>query len=108
LIVTLLITVIIEGIVVAGYSHWGKKPAKAILLTSLCGNLVTQSLLWIGLNLFFRNYMATLLIAEILIWIIESVLLYSIRPNHLDLKEAIFLSLGMNATSFAFGWLLPI
>ena len=52
--------------------------------------------------------MVTLLIAEILIWIIESVLLYSIRPNHLDFKEAIFLSLGMNATSFALGWLLPI
>jgi hypothetical protein len=93
--------------VVAGYSHWGKKPVKAILLTSLCGNLVTQSLLWIGLNLFFRNYMVTLLMAELIIWIIESALLYSIRPNHLDLKEAFLLSLGMNATSFALGWLLP-
>ena len=105
---TLLITIIIEGVVVVGFSHWKKKPVRPILFTSICGNLVTQSLLWIGLNLFFRNYLVTLLIAEILISAMEGLMLYSIRPNRLNPKEAAFLSLGMNATSFMLGWFLPV
>ena len=108
MIVTLFVTIIIEGFIVIGYSHGGKKPVKSILLTSLFGNLVTQSLLWLLLNLFFRHYLVTLLIAEILIWTIESLLLYSIHSNHLNLREATFLSLGMNAASFVLGWFLPI
>jgi hypothetical protein len=108
LIATLLITIFVEGLVVIGYSLWRKKPIKPVLFTSICGNLITQSFLWIGLNLFFRNYLVTLLGAEILIWVIESGFLYSIPANHLDLKEAILLSLGMNATSFAIGWFLPV
>lgn len=108
MIVTLPITIIVESTVAAGYSLWAKKPVKTILLTSICGNLVTQSLLWTALNLFFRSYLVTLLIAEILIWIIESILLHSIHSNHLNLKEASLLSLGMNGLSFALGWFLPI
>ena len=78
---TFLITIIIEGAVVLGYSLWKKKPVRPILFTSICGNLVTQSLLWIGLNLFFRSYLVALLIAEILIWILESIFLYSSSPQ---------------------------
>lgn len=98
----------IEGAVVIGYSYWETKPVKSLLFTSISGNLITQSLLWILLNLFFRNYLVTLLIAEVLIWLIESTLLYSLRTNHLNLKEAILLSLGMNVASFALGWFLPL
>jgi hypothetical protein len=106
--VTLLVTVIIESTVVIGYSRWGKKPAKPLLVTSIAGNLLTQSLLWVGLNLFFRNYLVALLIAEILIWILETILLYVIRLNHLNLREASLLSLAMNGLSFALGWFLPL
>ncbi|HET9905727.1 MAG TPA: hypothetical protein VFQ23_03780 [Anaerolineales bacterium] len=105
---TLLITIIIEGAVVIGYSLWKTKPVRPILFTSICGNLLTQSLLWIGLNLFFRNYLVTLLMAEILIWILESIFLYFIRPNHLKLTEATLLSLVMNGFSFGLGWFLPV
>jgi hypothetical protein len=108
LIGTLLITIILEGAVVIGYSRWKKKPVRPIFFTSVCGNLVTQSLLWIGLNLFVRNYLVTLLIAEILICAIEGLMLYSIRSNHLNPKEAVFLSLGMNVASFMLGWFLPV
>lgn len=108
MIVTLLITIIIESVIVIGYSLWAKKSFKTILLTSISGNLVTQSLLWILLNLFFRHYLTTLLIGEFLIWIIESLLLYSIRSNHLNLREATLLSLAMNAASFGLGWFLPV
>jgi len=108
LIVTLVVTILIEGAVVIGYSLWKKKPARPILFTSICGNLVTQSLLRIGLNLFVRNYLVALLIAEILIAAMEGLMLYSIRHNQLNPKEAIFLSLVMNATSFMLGWFLPV
>jgi hypothetical protein len=105
---TLLITLLVEGAIVSGYSIWRKKPVRSILFTSVVANLITQSLLWIVLNLFFRHYLIALAIAEILIWGIESILLYSIPANHLRFKEAILLSLAMNVSSFALGWFLPI
>jgi hypothetical protein len=71
-------------------------------------NLITQSLLWIALNLFFSHYLIALLVSEILIWLIESILLYSFPANQLGFMEALFLSLSMNLTSFALGWFLPI
>jgi hypothetical protein len=108
LILTLLITVIIEGAVVVGYSLWRRKPIQPILYTSLCINLITQSLLWIALNLFFRRYLIALFVGEILIWAIESLLLSVVPANRLRLTEAVFLSLGMNFVSFVPGWFLPI
>lgn len=50
----------------------------------------------------------TLLIAEFLIWIVESLMLYAVPANQLALKSAIFLSLKMNLMSFALGLFLPI
>jgi hypothetical protein len=108
LIPTLLITIIIESAVVVGYSLWRKKPVRPILSTSLCINIITQSLLWIFLNLFFRRYLVALLVGEALIWAIESLLLFVVRANRLRFMEAIFLSLSMNLLSFALGWFLPI
>jgi hypothetical protein len=107
LIPTLLITIIIESAVVVGYSLWRKKPVRPILYTSLCINIITQSLLWIFLNLFFRRYLIALLVSEALIWAIESFVLYVMPANRLRFMEAIFLSLGMNLLSFALGWFLP-
>lgn len=108
MIFTLLITVIAEGLVVTGYSVRGRKPIYPILLTSICANLITQSFLWIVLIIFFHYYLVALVIAEILIWMAESVLLYSVSANHLHFAEAAALSLGMNLMSFALGLFLPI
>ena len=105
---TLLVTILVEGAVGLAYALWRKKPVAAILITSIFANLITQSLLWIGLNLFFDHYLIALFVAEILIWVIESVLLYLIPANHLDLTESALLSLMMNLTSFGIGWFLPI
>ena len=108
MIIALLITVIIEGIVAVGYALWRRKPALPLLFTSICINLLTQSLLWIGLNLFFRQYLIALAIAEVLIWGLESILLYVVRATELRLQDAVVLSLSMNLASFALGWLLPV
>jgi hypothetical protein len=108
LIFTLVITIIVEGVVVFVYSIWREKPFRPILFTSIVANLITQSLLWIVLKLFFGYYLIALFVAETLIWIIESFLLYRLPANQLRLKEAAFLSLSMNLASFALGWFLPI
>ena len=108
LILTLIITIIIEGIIAAGYCIWHKKPLGPILVTSVLANLITQSFLWIGLSVFFSHYLAVLGIAEILIWIIEAVLIYLIPYNQLRFADAILLSLLLNAISFGIGWFLPI
>lgn len=94
--------------IVIGYCIWRKKPIEPIIFTSTVANLITQSLLWIALILFFQHYLATLLITEVLIWLIESLLLYSIPANRLRFTDALLLSLAMNLMSLAFGWFLPI
>jgi hypothetical protein len=106
--VTLLITVLVEGAVAIIYSIWREKPVLPILLTSVFGNLVTQSMLWIVLTLSFRHYLITLAFAEVLVWGIESLLFYGIPANDLKLKEAALLSLIMNGISLAVGWVLPV
>jgi hypothetical protein len=60
------------------------------------------------LNIFFQEYLIALLVAEILIWILESLLLHYFPANQLGLREAALLSLSMNLASFTFGWFLPI
>ena len=107
MIVTLFITIVVEGSIVIGYSLRRKKPLGPLLFTSILANLLTQSLLWAALTIFYRDYLVTLTVAEILIWIVESVLLYFIPANRLQLREAVLLSLSMNLTSLAVGWLLP-
>jgi len=108
LILTLVITIFIEGIIVSGYCIWLRKPLGPVLLTSVAANLITQSLLWIGLNIFFQKYLIVLLVSEILIWLIESFLLSSFPGNKLRFKDAILLAFLMNLASFAFGWFLPV
>ena len=108
MIFTLLVTLLIEGTVCLGYSIWRKKPVGSILLTSLLANLVTQSLLWMALNIFFQHYLAALLLAELLIWLVESVLFFVFRWNQLTFRESLFLSLLMNLSSFGIGWFLPV
>jgi hypothetical protein len=108
LIVTFLITVTVEGFVVVGYSLWRKRPFLPLLLSSIFINLVTQSFLWVLLHLFFRHYLITLLIAEFLIWFMESIFLYYLPANRLHGTESILISLGMNLASFGAGWFLPI
>jgi hypothetical protein len=108
LIRTFFVTIIIEGAVIIAYSHWHKKPVRAILSASLGINLVTQSFLWIGLQIFFRHYLLTLLIGEVLVCVMESFLLYALLSNRLGFKQAVLLSLSMNMASFTLGWFLAV
>ena len=104
---TLCVTVFLEGLIVLGYCRWRRKPLRPILVSSVLANIITQSLLWVALNLAFRQYIPALLVSELLIWFMEGFLLHFIPRNQLNINEALLLSLGMNLTSFALGWFLP-
>lgn len=103
---TLAITIVIEGVVCLIYAFWRKKPVRPILITGVFANFITQSFLWIALNLFYQHYLPTLLIAEILIWLMEGLLFFGLRSNRLSVRESLFLSLITNLSSFAIGWFL--
>jgi hypothetical protein len=107
-ITTLVITIIIESVVAAVFAVWRQKPLKKLLFSSLCANLFTQSLLWVAVNLFPRQYLITLIIVEVSIWGFEALIFYLLKFNRLDLREAFILSLAMNLCSFGIGWLLPV
>lgn len=108
MIVTLLITVLVEGVVAVLYSTRRGKAVIPILVTSVFGNLLTQSALWIVLTYSFSHYLMALALTETVIWGIESFLLYIIPANHLNLKDACLLSFVMNGISLALGWFLPV
>ncbi len=108
MIATVGITVLAEGIAAVIYSFWCRKPVGPILGTSVLGNLLTQSLLWIVLTFSFRYYLLTLALTEIAIWGIESLLFFIIPANQLNRREAALLSLGLNGISLALGWFLPV
>jgi hypothetical protein len=94
--------------VILGYCSWRNKPVGPIFFTGICINLITQSLLWVVLNVFFRHYLIILFMAEGFIWFVEALCLYLFKPNRLGFGEAILLSFLMNIASFAAGWLLPV
>lgn len=108
MIATLLPTLLVEGLVAAAYSRWRRKPLKNILLTVSLANLLTQSLLWLVLTIFYRAYLPTLFLAETGIWLGEAVILRLVPANRLAWNEAFLLSLGMNLASFGIGWFLPV
>lgn len=105
---TLLLTVLLEGTIIVGYCRRSGKPLLPILVTSVIANLITQSMLWIVLTIFFRHYIPALLLTEVSIWLTESVVLSLPASNQLKIKDALLLSLIMNLTSFGAGLLLPL
>jgi len=108
LILSLAVTLLIESCLVGGYALWRKKPLVHLLLSSIFANFVTQSLLWLVLNLFVHYYLVTLFLGEICIIGIEAAILYLYRYNRLRTGEALLLSLIVNLASFAAGWFLPL
>jgi hypothetical protein len=108
LIATLSITILAEGIVVFLYSTVQKKPAGRLLVASVIVNVLTQSLLWIVLQVYFSYYLIALFMMEIVIWLVESLLVFRLSGGHLNLKSAMTLSFLMNVTSFGIGWLMPV
>jgi hypothetical protein len=108
LIYTLPITIILEGLIIIGYCKRSGKPLLPLLGTSVIANILTQSMLWVVLTVFYQYYAAALWITEVLIWLVESFLLSFPPKNQLKLSDALRISLVMNLVSFGVGWFLPV
>ncbi len=108
MIATISITVLLESCLLIGYAVWRKKPLIHLLSSEILGNLVTQPLLWIALASFPAYYLSTLLVMELFIIGIEGLIFYFLKYNKLILKEALFLSMTLNLSSFLIGWFLPV
>ena len=102
------ITLLIESSIAVVYGILTHRPPAHLLLSSLLGNFLTQSLLWMALLVLFEHYLIVLVVAEFLIWLIEGAVLYYYPWNHFSWREALGLSLVMNLASFGIGWFLPI
>jgi hypothetical protein len=107
-IVTLSITLLIEGALAFAYARWRKKPAGRLLLAGALGNIITQTLLWGAFLLFPAHYLAMLLTSEAVIWLLEAAVYASFPGLPLTWREAAWLSLGLNLASFGVGWFLPV
>jgi hypothetical protein len=105
---TLLLSILIECTLAAGYSFWRTKPLGPLLLALIAANALTQLMLWAALSLNPGHYLATLLAAELLIWLVEAPILYYFPGARLRAGEALLLSLVMNLASFGIGWFLPV
>lgn len=90
------------------YAALQKRPAGILLRASLVANALTQFMLWVALTIFFRHYLITLMVTEIIIWLVESALMYFLAKGQLNPVHAIVLSFFMNGASFVVGWFLPV
>lgn len=105
---TLLLTLAIESLVSIIFCRWRRKSVGSILVSLALVNLLTQSLLWLSLIVFYRHYLIALFSAEIVISLLEGIILYFVPSNRLSWRDAFALSLAANLTSFGIGWFLPV
>ncbi len=105
----LLLTVLIEGILGWLYA-WRRKVDKLRMITIvILANMITLPALVLALQL-PRDVPSLLLlgICELIIWLLESVILYFTQSQSIRFREALGLSFGLNAASFLTGLILPI
>jgi len=105
----LIITLVVELLLGTGYVLWKKRSTSIILTVILLLNLTTQPALWITLSGFSgMNPIFLTVIAEVVVWLVEAGGLYLSQRNSMRFREALWVSLALNAASFVVGSLLPI
>lgn len=105
----LIITLVVELLLGAGYALWKKRSASIILTVILLLNLITQPVLWISLSGYSGLYPAMMLLfAEGVVWLVEAGGLYLSQRNSMKFREALWVSYTLNATSYVVGNMLPI
>jgi hypothetical protein len=105
----LIITLVVELLLGAGYALWRKRPVDVILTVILLLNLITQPVLWVTISAFSGLSPVFLIVfAELAVWLIEAGGLYLSQRNSMPFREALWVSLALNAASFIVGGLLPV
>lgn len=108
LLASLLTTLAVELALGFAYALWRKHPVVYLLTIILLMNMITQPLLWLALTGgFVGSSMVWTLTAEIGVCLVEAWILFKALPGKITNKEALLLSLVLNAASFGVGLILP-
>lgn len=109
---TLPLTVLIEMALAAGYAKLRRRSMLTVLTLVTLANSITQPLLLLAFSFLDTAGKAEawiyLILFEILIWLSEAVMLYAPQRKEIAFKEALGVSLGLNATSFLIGLALRV
>jgi hypothetical protein len=101
------IGLVIENVIALIYTKIRNRPRIETLTFVTLANMVTLPALWIAAFYIGGYEFYALLLIEVVIWIVETVILYILQRREIDLKEAALLSLSINGASFLIGLLLP-
>ena len=102
------LTFLIEGLLILLYTRWRTHPPASLLAGVLLANLLTQPVFLFSLLARPTWNFLWLGVAELGIWLVEAGVLHFTQRKTLSFKEALALSLLLNAVSFGLGLLLPI
>jgi hypothetical protein len=109
---TLPLTILIESVVTILYAKLRQRSMLTLLTSVILANTITQPFLLITLFMIgaigqtgIINY---LLIFEVIIWLGEALMIYLMQRKEIAFKEALGLSLLLNATSFLIGLMLRV
>jgi hypothetical protein len=106
----LLATFAVEVPIAVAYIRWRRRPAVFLITIVWAMNTVTHPLLSVAVVAFYplTGYsLAWILFFELVIWIIEAAVLAVAMRKEARFREALLLSLVLNAASFGIGLLLP-
>jgi hypothetical protein len=101
------IGLVIENVIALIYTKIRSRPKIETLTFVTLANMVTLPALWIAAFYIGGYEFYALLLIEVVIWVVETLILYILQRREIDLKEAALLSLSINGASFLIGLLLP-
>lgn len=102
------ITLAVELILALIYARLRMRSILTTLTMVAVANTVTLPIFWLGANVMSSSYSVILLvIAEILIWLVESTILFLTQRKRVRFKEMLLLGLILNLLSFLLGLILP-
>ncbi len=103
----LLLAIITEGAVLLLLARIRKRPARRLLLAGGLVNVITVTALALVTGLGSAS-IATLVIAEIVIWLFEAAFLVLYPGTEVSWQEGLVFSLFMNLTSLLAGWAIVL
>jgi hypothetical protein len=104
---TFLLTLIIESVCTSLYLAIKKESGRKILMGVVIANIFSQPAFVSFVYMFITSFTG-ILIAEIIIWLVEALIIYFIQRKYFAFKHILALAFILNAASFGIGLLLPI
>ena len=106
---TFILTLTIEMTLTLAYWRYLKLPDKRLFYGVFLANVFTHPVLvFIQAVDIYPYSMSNLMIAESVIWVVETIIVYYTQKKGLSFKNILALAFILNAASFGIGLLLPI